>query len=122
MPAGAARWRASPDAPWKPWRRRFGTRPEDLHAAIGPGIGKCCYEVGPEVAAHFGAPLETVPGRISTCREANRLQLAAAGLQPERIYCAGLCTMCHPGEFHSFRRDQEAAGRMHSFAGVTGSL
>ncbi len=34
--------------------KRFGTRVEDLHAAIGPGIGKCCYEVGPEVAAQFG--------------------------------------------------------------------
>src|SRR5205823_3516331 len=32
----------------------FGTKPADLHAAIGPGIGPCCYEVGPEVAAHFG--------------------------------------------------------------------
>lgn len=93
---------------------RFGTRPEDLHAAIGPGIGKCCYEVGPEVAAHFGAR-----GRAHIdLADANRLQLAAAGLRPERIYAAGLCTLCHPGEFHSFRRDQEAAGRMHSFAGV----
>src|SRR5205085_5378945 len=35
-------------------QERFGTRPQDLHAAIGPGIGKCCYEVGPEVAVHFG--------------------------------------------------------------------
>ena len=33
----------------------FGTRPAHIHAAIGPGIGKCCYEVGPEVAAQFGA-------------------------------------------------------------------
>ena len=35
-------------------RRRFGSEARDLHAAIGPGIGKCCYEVGPEVAAQFG--------------------------------------------------------------------
>src|SRR5262249_4315110 len=35
-------------------RERFGSEPGDLHAAIGPGIGKCCYEVGPEVSAQFG--------------------------------------------------------------------
>jgi YfiH family protein len=95
-------------------RQRFGTWPEDLHAAIGPGIGKCCYEVGPEVAAHFGAA-----GRSHIdLTEANRSQLVAAGVEPARVYVAGLCTMCHPDEFHSFRRDHEAAGRMYSFAGV----
>src|ERR1019366_3716635 len=35
-------------------RAEFGALPGELHAAIGPGIGKCCYEVGPEVAAQFG--------------------------------------------------------------------
>jgi YfiH family protein len=34
-------------------RMEFGTRPQDVVAAIGPGIGKCCYEVGPEVAREF---------------------------------------------------------------------
>ena len=97
-------------------RQRFGTRPADLHAAIGPGIGKCCYEVGPEVAAQFGAE-----GRAHIdLPEANRGQLLAAGIDPARVYVAGLCTMCHPDEFHSFRRDREAAGRMYSFAGVIG--
>jgi polyphenol oxidase len=33
----------------------FGTRPQDVIAALGPGIGPCCYEVGPEVAKEFGA-------------------------------------------------------------------
>ena len=48
----------------------------------------------------------------------NRRQLIAAGVTPERIYASNLCTMCRPEEFHSFRRDKEAAGRMHSFAGI----
>jgi YfiH family protein len=95
-------------------QQRFGTRVADLHAAIGPGIGKCCYEVGPEVAAQFGAA-----GRAHIdLPEANRGQLLAAGIDPARVYVAGLCTMCHSDEFHSFRRDREAAGRMYSFAGV----
>ncbi len=94
--------------------RHFGTRPEDLHAAIGPGIGKCCYEVGADVAAQFGGQGRghvDLPG-------ANRLQLEEAGVTPGRIYASNLCTMCNPEEFDSFRRDREAAGRMYSFAGV----
>ena len=35
---------------------QFGTSPSDVHAAIGPGIGACCYEVGEEVAGQFGLP------------------------------------------------------------------
>ena len=95
-------------------RARFGTAPGDLHAAIGPGIGKCCYQVGPEVAAYFG---EQGRAHISL-RDANRSQLLTAGVTPERIYASNLCTMCLAGEFHSFRRDREAAGRLYSFAGI----
>jgi hypothetical protein len=95
-------------------RERFGTSPADLYAAIGPGIGKCCYEVGPEVAAQFGEQ-----GRAHIdLPAANRSLLIEAGVTPERIYASNLCTMCLPDEFHSFRRDKEAAGRMHSFAGI----
>ena len=114
MPAGAAPRRGSLPAPWRRWAARFGTRPEDLHAAIGPGIGKCCYEVGPEVAAQFGGQGR---GHIDLAA-ANRRQLEESGVTPQRIYASNLCTMCRGEEFHSFRRDQEAAGRMYSFAGI----
>jgi purine-nucleoside/S-methyl-5'-thioadenosine phosphorylase / adenosine deaminase len=93
---------------------RFGTAPADIEAAIGPGIGECCYEVGPEVAARFGgqgrARLD-LPG-------INRRQLVEAGVTPQHIYASNLCTMCRPGEFHSFRRDKDAAGRLYSFIGL----
>jgi polyphenol oxidase len=95
-------------------RERFETDPADLHAAIGPGIGACCYEVGPEVAAHFGGQGR---GHIDLA-DANRRQLLEAGVTRERIYASNLCTMCRPGEFHSFRRDKEAAGRLFSFVGL----
>jgi YfiH family protein len=100
---------------------RWDTRATDLHAAIGPGIGGCCYEVGPEVAMRFAA---LFPERADLDRktridlaEANRRQLVEAGVSPGRIYSAAQCTFCSPG-FHSFRRDGEAAGRMYSFIGV----
>ena len=95
-------------------RETFGTNPTGLHAAIGPGIGKCCYEVGPEVAVQFG---EQGRAHISLS-DANRTQLLAAGVTPERIYASNLCTMCLAEEFHSFRRDADAAGRLYSFAGI----
>jgi YfiH family protein len=93
---------------------RFGSRTEDLHAAIGPGIGACCFEVGPEVAAQFGRE-----GRVQIDLENENLeQLAAAGVTRTRIYASKLCTMCRTDEFHSFRRDRERAGRMFTFAGI----
>jgi YfiH family protein len=95
-------------------RERFGTRVEDVHAAIGPGIGKCCYEVGAEVAAQFG---QQGRAHIDLAAE-NRRQLEEIGVTPSKIYASNLCTMCRGDEFHSFRRDKEAAGRLHSFAGI----
>ena len=41
-----------------------------------------------------------------------------AGVTPERIYASNLCTKCRPEEFHSFRRDGDAAGRLYSFVGI----
>lgn len=92
----------------------FGTRPGHLHAAIGPGIGKCCYEVGAEVAAHFG---ENGPCHVDLA-QANRSQLLDLGVPDAQIYAAQLCTRCGVDDFHSYRRDKEKSGRMLSFVGV----
>ena len=101
--------------------RHFATRPEDIHVAIGPGIGKCCYQVGPEVAAEFadfdaGLRNSTQPVFLDL-GEMNRRQVEAAGVHPSRIYLAGICTMCDR-DFHSFRRDKHDAGRMFSVVGI----
>jgi len=95
-------------------RERFGSEPGDLHAAIGPGIGKCCYEVGPEVAEQFGEQGRTFLDLAAI----NRGQLVDAGVTASRIYASNLCTQCRPEEFHSFRRDRDDAGRLYSFAGI----
>jgi len=104
-------------------RQMFSTDPGDLHAAIGPGIGRCCFEVGPEVAAQFKA---TPPGIVQEhgakfkvdLAAVNRLQLVESGIPAQHIYVADLCTFCHPEEFHSYRRDREKSGRMFSVIGV----
>jgi YfiH family protein len=91
--------------------REFATRPQDLWAAIGPGIGTCCYEVGEEVARRFG---HSAAGRIDLAA-ANWRQLLEAGVTGDRIHSLDLCTYCDAERFHSFRRDKSAAGRMISF-------
>jgi YfiH family protein len=94
-------------------RRRYGSRAEDLHAAIGPAIGGCCYEVGPEVARQFGINTEA-PVKIDLAA-INERQLAEAGVLD--IWQSGQCTFCAPERWFSFRREKEAAGRMLSFIG-----
>jgi copper oxidase (laccase) domain-containing protein len=99
--------------------RLFGTQAGDVQAASGRGIGKCCYAVGAEVAAMFETqgPEGRGSAHIDLAGE-NRRQLEEVGVTPGRIYASNLCTMCRPEQFHSFRRDREAAGRMHSFIGI----
>jgi len=97
---------------------RFGSSPADLEAVLGPAIGPCCYEVGPEVAAQFQPWFPersdlNGPARLDLW-EANRRQLLEAGLDPPRVHAVSQCTRCHPALFHSYRRDGEKAGRMVS--------
>jgi YfiH family protein len=92
-------------------RRLYGSEASDIHAAIGPGIGECCYEVGADVARQFG--LEQA-GRIDLAA-INRRQLLDAGVAEHHIDVLGGCTKCDARLFHSYRRDQLAAGRMVSY-------
>jgi YfiH family protein len=92
-------------------RSEFGAKPQDLLAAIGPGIGKCCYQVGIEVARQLG---ESEAGCVDLA-DHNRRQLEAAGLPAAHIDVVALCTFCQAGEFFSYRREGERAGRMISF-------
>lgn len=101
---------------------RFGSRPEDLIAAIGPGICGRCYEVGPEVAREFAGWFPELAGAAGKARidlaEANRLQLLAAGLPEDRVIAGAPCTFDHPSDFYSYRRGPHKEGRMLSAAGI----
>jgi YfiH family protein len=74
------------------------------HAAIGPGVGPCCYEVGDEVLAAFSELGDTVAaGYLLDLTEVSRQLLRRAGV--ERIESEEICTSCHPELFFSHRRD-----------------
>jgi YfiH family protein len=100
-----------------------GSRPGDLLAALGPSIGVCCYEVGPDVQEAFGPAgarfFETGPrGRAHLdVRAANRAQLLAGGLRDDAIHDIPDCTYHLPDRYFSYRRDGRGAGRMISYVG-----
>jgi YfiH family protein len=102
-------------------QRTFGVKPADLIVAIGPSIGPCCYAVGPEVLERFEAAGSGSARWFHRDREgvlrldlwaANTDQLEAAGVPRASIGVARLCTACHPGLFHSYRRDGPGTGRI----------
>jgi hypothetical protein len=107
-------------------RERFGCRPADIRVALGPSIGPCCFEVGPEVVAQFTAALPGVPGLVVPgprkehidLRVATRALLERAGVRPEHIDAAPPCTRCDAERFFSFRRDGQEGGVHMGFVGL----
>ena len=97
---------------------QYGANPEDVIAAVGPSIGPCCYEVGPELAAHFSSHPEAATWFTRDARprldlwRATRDQLTHARVPPQQIHVCGMCTFDHPALFHSYRRDGTSAGRL----------
>lgn len=88
---------------------------EGRAAAIGPGIGRCCFEVGPEVLERFaGLGPEVAAGRMLDLAEVARRLLERAGVG--EVELAGLCTRCDPELFFSHRRDGDRAGRQAGLA------
>ncbi len=104
--------------------RHFGSQPRDLIAAIGPSIGRCCCEVGPDVwenvdSAHRDSVVVRKAGEkgMLDLPRLNALQMGEAGLLPAQIALCGFCTVCAPELFHSYRRDGKT-GRMISGMGI----
>jgi len=86
-----------------------------LAAAIGPGAGPCCYEVGDEVRAAFADDGDGVRrGRNVDLKAIARRQLEHAGVG--EVHDVGLCTICSPSLFYSHRRDGGVTGRQAGIA------
>jgi len=119
--------------------REYGSRPEELSAAIGPSIGACCYTVGEEVRERFTSEFSYGPDLFRMVQgedgashlrvdlwEANRRQLLNAGVLAERISVVGECTSCARDDegtpkYFSHRAQAGKTGRMLNVIGIAGS-
>ena len=118
-------------------RSEFGSEPQDLIAAIGPGIGQCCYRVGEEVRNAFTSEfsyaadlfgekagekaLPSPGGGVSLhldLVEANRRQLLDAGVAVSAIAVLNECTSCRRYRYFSYRAERRFTGRMLSVVGI----
>lgn len=121
-------------------REQFGCQPEHLYAGVGPSIGACCYEVSENVRGLFRGDLQfdEMPtdaryrnlvreSAVFSVRElsaraslrldlwqTNRNQLLMAGLLPNHIEVAEICTSCERERFYSYRAEHGTTGRFPS--------
>ena len=104
----------------------FGCEPRDILAAIGPSICKDCYEVDQVVYDGFAGTFSAeelqrifTPGRPGRYQLdlwlANRLILEQAGVRPDHIETAELCTACHSDVLFSHRATGGKRGLMCAF-------
>ena len=99
----------------------FGAKPANLVVGIGPAIGPCCFEVGPEVLDAFaergygdearvtGPPAEHPYCDLSAVASAIVRRL---GVPRDNVADAALCTKCNSDWLWSYRHDGDNAGRM----------
>ncbi len=96
-------------------QREYGTKPESLLAWIGPGISRCCFEVGTEVIDQFASAFSgwedcwSIEPRRVDLKEINVRTLLSEGLKRENVEVSDECTVCRQGYF-SYRRDRPLTG------------
>jgi hypothetical protein len=110
-------------------KSEFGTEPEDIVAAIGPAALGCCYEIGQDVidafqnnfpgSKHLFTPTREGHAKIDL-HTANKEQLIDAGVRPENIYIAPLCTMDRTDLFFSYRIEKRLHGKTGRLMSVIG--
>lgn len=118
---------------------RYGTRPQDVQAAIGPAIGACCYEVdatvfqameshparnkifAPRSGRGPGTGMEMAKWKLNLAL-ANRYQLQEMGVPWENIQDADLCTSCASEWFYSHRKEGGITGRLLNFIMINDNI
>lgn len=97
----------------------FGSKVENLKAAIGPSIKDCCYEIDENLVNKFqtysGAIVEGNHKYFLNLSRVNSEQLELIGLKTENIVVSDLCTFSD-NEFFSYRRDIGKTGRQAAIA------
>jgi len=103
----------------------FGCEPQNILAGVAPSIGRCCYEVGEEVAEHFFTDTDSfdVKGEkyMLDLPLINKKQLLDEGLLEKHIEMSGICTACEVERFFSYRKEQGCSGRFMSMIGICSS-
>jgi YfiH family protein len=108
----------------KAMEERWNVPPEQIHVAIGPSIGACCYEVNDVVADQVRQVTEQssrvlkdagIGKYMLNLQETNRILLEEAGILPAHIEVSHLCTSCRTDLFFSHRKENGKTGRMTAF-------
>ena len=106
-------------------KETYGIEPGSLKAAIGPSIGRCCYEVGAEVGSEFRDKYSDTAEYLFAAENgkymldlslANEILLRSEGVT--EVEALELCTKCSP-EFYSYRGDGKGTGRQLSVIGIS---
>lgn len=106
---------------------RYGSKPADILAAIGPSIGPDHYEVGPEVVAQVQRAFGPAASNLVEARNgrtyldlwaANRVQLEGAGVH--QIEVSEICTACHLEDWYSHRAEKGQTGRFGAVLALSG--
>ncbi len=100
----------------------YDSDPEDIIAGVAPAIGRCCYEVGKDVAKHFF----NEPRSFDVLGEKymldlpfiNKKQLLDSGVLEANIEMSCVCTSCEVERFFSYRKEQGCSGRFMSMIGL----
>lgn len=113
----------------KAMSERYGCRPEDIYAAIGPAIGKCCFETDEDVGKLFAS----LPSELSRhvdgpakgkyhidLKEINKQLMVRAGVPERNIEKSDMCTACNNDIFFSHRASGEKRGSMAAVIGIKG--
>lgn len=110
-------------------KEAYGTKPEDVYAAIGPSICQDCYEVSEDVILKFQ---ESFPrewhkelfykkenGKYQlNLWKANEAVLTLAGIQKEKLQVTDICTCCNSKYLHSHRASQGKRGALSAFLAI----
>lgn len=104
----------------------FGTRPEDIIAAVGPSICQDCYEVSEDVTSRFKEAFREEDWKDLFYKKengkfqldlwkANEINLQEAGVLPEHIAVTNVCTCCNPKILFSHRVQGWNRGNLCAF-------
>ena len=103
-------------------KEAFGSNPENIIVGVAPSIGRCCYEVGEDVAKHF---FDTADGFTKKGDKfmldlpfINKKQLLDVGVREENIEMSAVCTACEVDRYFSYRKEQGCSGRFMSMIGM----